>query len=93
MGNTRIKIEKSLAIAARAMSAAETITDVLKGMPKTGKQGRNIFIKTYNRRPGNKRKRALILARAGIHSMFASLEIARIISMPIPKNESNSSNR
>jgi len=54
-------------------------------MPKTDKQGRNIFIKTYKRRPQNKKKRAAVMAKIAVATAVGAMNTMRIISQPIPK--------
>lgn len=64
---------------------AWNINKVLKDMPRTGKKRRNIFIKSYKRRPQNKKKRALVLARVAMTTFFGSMQMLTVMQTPIPK--------
>lgn len=77
-------MSKQLEIAQQVMNTATVITDLAKQLPKTGKR-RNIFIKTYNRRPQNKKKRGAIIAQMALTSVMGAMQVARIASQPIPK--------
>lgn len=78
----RDKLEKQKAIAISILQNAQTVISAIKEMPKTGKRGRNIFIKTYNRRPDNKRKRRKIIARVAISTAISAMQIRAIASTP-----------
>ena len=80
-----MKDEKRIAIIENVFATVEGITSALKDMPRTGKQGRNIFIKTYNRKPGNKRKRAIVVARTALAAAFGAMHALAIVSTPTPK--------
>lgn len=72
-------------IAVTVSELARHISGIMAEMPKTGKAGRNIFIKSYNRRPRNKQKRNKIIVQAAIRSAIGASQIAVIQSQPTPR--------
>lgn len=66
-------------------NTAEAVAKHLKDMPKTGKR-RNIFIKTYNRRPQSRKKANNVLALVSMTQMMGAAQLMSIMSQPIPKN-------
>lgn len=58
---------------------------LINELPRTGKRNRNIFRKTYNRRPGNKQKRAFVMAKMGLSAVMGASQVHLITSQPIPK--------
>ncbi len=65
----------------------DTATSVMletKELPNTSKR-RNIFRKQYNRRPMNKQKRAKAVSLMVLSGVLGSVQIAKILSQPIPK--------
>ena len=76
--------DKKVAIIENIVHAASKNIELLKELPKTGKM-RNIFIKSYNRRPQSKKKRGLVLMKIATNSYFSAIRQAVIISQPIPK--------
>lgn len=81
------KIEKQLAIIEAVMHTANMVIDQVKKLPK-GKHRKNVFIKSYNRRPGNKRKRARIISGIAMSQYMGAAQIIRIASTPTPKYKS-----
>jgi len=78
------KYSKAIAIAESVTETATGIVRELKKLPK-GKHKRNVFIKTYNRRPGNKRKRAIVMMNSSMSAMMGAMQVAMIMQTPIPK--------
>lgn len=78
-------IDKKLAIMQLTVQTAANITNTLKDMPHTGKKGRNVFVKAYNRRPQNKKKRAMVMIRVALSACFGVASLYRIIKTPIPR--------
>lgn len=78
------RMERSLAIAEAITSTARVISQHALNLPRTGKK-RNVFIKSYNRRPNNKKRSAIIVAKMIATTYFGALDILKIQSMPIPK--------
>jgi hypothetical protein len=76
--------EKGLAIIRNAVETEKGITHSLKQLPQTGKK-RNVFIKNYNRRPLNKRKRKQVMALVAFKIMMSAVTHATILSTPIPR--------
>lgn len=83
--HTIAKLEKAKAIAASVMATASAITGIARKLPKTNKANRNIFIKTYNRRPGNKITRKMLYAQIALTLYMSRAQIQAVISQPIPK--------
>ncbi len=77
--------EKRVQIFNAIIYAAESISLIYKDYPVTGKKKRNVFIKKYNRRPMNKRKRNLIFAKAAMQQAISAMQISKIIQQPILK--------
>lgn len=63
-------------------AALNTIT-LCKQLPRNGK--RNPFNKSYNRRPRNKQRRALVMAQIAISARLARTQLEIISSQPLPK--------
>jgi hypothetical protein len=78
-------MNKQLEIFQNTIHTANNVSDALKQMPKTGKRGRNIFLKSYNRRPMNKKKRAQAMFNVAWHVYFGAIQNAIIISTPMLK--------
>lgn len=74
--------EKAVRVLNVIVGAADNNIKLLKLLPKSGK--RNPFIKTYNRRPKNKQKRALIFTQLVMQNVFAAMSIAMIQQTPTP---------
>lgn len=68
-----------------AAGTTNTLIGYAKQIPNTGKRDRNIFIKSYNRRPGNKMK-ALKATLAMVSTTFmGAIQLAMIAAQPLPK--------
>lgn len=76
--------QKRLAIFESVVNTATAVSGFAKQLPNTGKR-RNIFVKSYNRRPNNKRKRALLLAQIAWSAHMGAVQIAIVASQPILK--------
>lgn len=79
---------KAIAIFNSVVTTAESITTALKHMPRTGKRNRNIFIKTYNRRPKNKFKRDGVLTSTQAVAIIGACQLCIIMSQPVRKENS-----
>ena len=84
-------MNKQIAIVESMINSVAIISAQIKRIPKTDKRMRNIFVKSYNRRPMNKQKRANAIACITIQSAISAAQISTIISTPneIPKEGSN----
>lgn len=89
MATDHIEIEKltgafakHLRIMGEVVWAAQKIAKLFKTLPK-GKHG-NIFIKSYNRRPRNKQKRAIVIMQSTVQSAMTAAQVATIASQPLP---------
>lgn len=78
-------LAKKQEMAEVVINAAIHVVNSVREMPQTGKHKRNIFIKTYNRRPRNKQKRAMAFANIAIHMAISRQQLLRINSQPIAK--------
>ena len=76
---------KALELVKSIQVTASSVVNIARQLPKTGKKHRNIFIKVYNRKPGNKKKRAAGMLNMAISSVMGAASIARIVSQPMPK--------
>lgn len=85
------KKEKSLAINEIIVNLAKTVVNITKTLPKDGK--RNPFVKSYNRRPRNKKKRLLATAQVAINTRLAQSQAYIVASQPIPKFQKGSPGR
>lgn len=81
----RHQTDKAIVLLESVLNTAEMINRAVKMLPRTQKHGRNIFTKTYNRRPMNKQKRALGFMHIGIAAALGTVRAISIASMPIPK--------
>jgi len=84
-----MSIEKQMAIANAIIDAAMSVVSFAKDISKltpTNKR-RNVFVKSYNRRPANKKKRAVLTAQSAINVAMASDRIRAMLSQPQPKKE------
>lgn len=79
-------MNKSASILESVIRTANAINEASKELPQTGKIGRNIFIKSYNRRPRNKQKRAAGMAKIIISAAIGVAQIHLIQSAPVPKD-------
>lgn len=77
--------EKKLAMFEVVSHTANGITTIFKTMPRTGKKRRNIFVKSYNRRPQNKKKRALIMAQAAMTAVLGAMQLHAVMVRPIQR--------
>lgn len=77
------KSEKAVRVLNVITGAAANNLKLLKLLPKSGKI--NPFIKTYNRRPRNKQKRALVFAQLAMQNAMSAMSIAMILQTPNPK--------
>jgi hypothetical protein len=77
--------EKQLTLAYSVLKTAGSLVELVKKLPITGKVKRNVFIKSYNRRPMNKQKRRLVLSQMAFSAFMGAIDIASIQSKPIPK--------
>lgn len=89
-GNYKASPEFLMAVIAKHQQIINTVVDsashtinLVKQLPKDGKH--NPFIKKYNRRPGNKQKRALVMAQMVIAARMAEAQVKMIQASPIPK--------
>lgn len=76
---------KRLEILLTVIDAADSICKQLKQIPRTDKKRRNIFIKSYNRRPNNKRKRAASYIGIMMTSIISATQVKQILQQPIRK--------
>lgn len=76
---------KRLEVLLTVIDAADSICKQLKQLPRTGKKRRNIFIKSYNRRPNNKRKRAAGYMGIMMTSIISAMQVKQILQQPIRK--------
>lgn len=77
------KEQKILAIAGVISGLSGSLINAAKDLPKNGK--RNPFRKTYNRRPGNKKKKALFMCQAILITRMAIIDMMRIQAQPFPR--------
>lgn len=77
------KQHKALQIMNTVVNSAFDVIAIMEGYPNTGKH-RNIFRKTYNRRPRNKQKRIANTVRLGTATLHYAWELQRQISTPLP---------
>lgn len=82
--NEDYKTQRAIEIAETATHTASSIAKSLRQLPKTGKR-RNIFSKTYNRRPMKKIKTAAVMLNTAFAAFMGAAQISRIIETPIPK--------
>jgi len=78
---------KSLKIAAlfeNTVELAKAISSMMRQLPKV-KARRNVFIKTYHRRPMNKGKKAKVMCQIDTQVVYTSIQNRMILSQPIPK--------
>ena len=80
-------MSKQAAIAEVVMNQAQVIINISKTLPNTSKR-RNIFKKTYDRRPNNKSKRALAFVQMAITSAMSAAQIGIIAGQRTPKFKS-----
>jgi len=78
------KLNKSIAIINAIKEAADTITRHAKDLPKD-KFHKNVFIKSYNRRPRNQQKRARAINGMAIAKAKGISQIRIITTQPLPK--------
>jgi hypothetical protein len=78
------RMERQLAIAEAITSTARVLGEHALNLPRKGKK-RNIFIKSYNRRPNSKKKSAVIVTKMIANIYFGALDVLRIQQTPIPK--------
>lgn len=78
-------LEKKKVIAETILNSAEILVAQAKRLPNTSKHRRNIFTKSYNRRPQNKQKRLVIMAQMCIDASITSVEILRMTQTPATK--------
>lgn len=76
---------KELSIASTVVDSAHRTIELLKQIPKTGKAGRNIFIKSYNRRPQNKKKTRLLMFKVALNTFMTANQILIIQATPMPR--------
>lgn len=78
-------VAKRLRVFNTVANTSFQVIAIMKGYPRTGKRNRNILRKTYNRRPMNKRKRAMCTVNLGLATLMGVFQIAKEVSQPIPK--------
>lgn len=77
-------VEKKMLMVEHVNNTALGMADILKSMPNTGKH-RNVFIKSYNRRPRTKQRRNLGMIKLQMYVVSRAIGLAIIIQQPIPK--------
>src|SRR5436190_11654809 len=87
INQTNIVSDKHFMLAQTLINTALSVIDFVKMLPKTGKHKRNIFIKTYNRRPMNKKKRAVIMAQIAMATATGAINVAITMQHPLPKQK------
>lgn len=90
MDPIQFKKEKAFAMADAVIGAATEIASISKLLPKS-KLRKNVFLKSYNRRPGNKKKTAIALAKVYMAARLTRLQLLQIISQPNPRFNPGSS--
>lgn len=78
------KAKKALALAETIIAGAEFISGQIQQLPKS-KHRRNIFLKSYHRRPMAKKRTARIMANIAIGSAITATQAEIITSQPIPR--------
>lgn len=76
--------QKSAAIAQTIIETADIITHQLKNLP-VPKRKKNVFVKSYSRRPMNRNKTAHTLLGISCTLQVSAFHMAIIQSTPIPK--------
>ncbi len=75
---------KRIEIAQAVMHGATSVADYAKQLPK-GEHHKNVFVKTYNRRPMNKGKRAKAMMGMAMSCAISAMRVATIMQQPIPR--------
>lgn len=76
--------EKSAAIAQTVIETAGIVTNQLKNLP-VPKRKRNVFVKSYSRRPMNRNKTASTILQISCTLQMSAFHMAIIQATPIPK--------
>lgn len=76
---------KQAKVLTTVLNTCSSVVNAMNSMPDTSKK-RNIFIKSYNRRPQNKKKRRMAIFEVAMSSYIGATQIAITASQPIPKS-------